>query len=103
MKENEKYRIRLHGHSNGNHHGKIIRVGETKNFFSVAEDAKTSMGTAKELSEARAEVIKDYLVASGVEASRIEVKAWGGKKPIYDKHSVNAKKNIRVEVEIISE
>lgn len=101
MKEDEKLRIRLHGHSNANYHGKIIKVGPSGNFFSVAEDSNTTIGSAKELSEARAEVIKAYLVANGIDESRMEIKAWGGKKPIYDKKGANAKKNIRVEVEII--
>ena len=103
MKENPSFKIRLHGHSNGNYHGKIIKVGPSGNFFSVAEDSRTAMGSAKELSEARAEVIKDYLVANGIEATRMEIKAWGGKRPIYDRKSANAKRNIRVEVEILSE
>lgn len=101
MNENAAIRIRLHGHTNGSYHGKIIRIGPSQNFFSVTQDARTSKGTAKELSESRAEVIKENLVANGVEASRVEVKAWGGKKPLYDKHNANAKKNIRVEVEVL--
>jgi outer membrane protein OmpA-like peptidoglycan-associated protein len=103
MQENLKYKIKLHGHTNGNYHGKIIKVGSDGDFFSVAKDAETTVGSAKELSESRAEVIKDWLVAQGIDASRIEVKAWGGKRPIFDKHSANAKKNIRVEVEVVAE
>jgi outer membrane protein OmpA-like peptidoglycan-associated protein len=102
MRESETSRIRLHGHTNGSYHGKIIRVGPSKNFFSITQDVRTGKGTAKELSESRAEVIKDYLVDNGIDASRIEVKAWGGKKPLYDKHNANAKKNIRVEVEVLA-
>jgi len=102
LTENPHYRIRLHGHTNGNYHGKIISMGPEKNFFSV-DGAVNSVGSAKDLSYNRAEVIKEYLEANGIEASRIEVKAWGGKRPVYDKHSVNAKKNVRVEVEILSE
>jgi outer membrane protein OmpA-like peptidoglycan-associated protein len=101
MRENPGYKILLHGHTNGNYNGKIIKIGENKNFFSL-EGSKSSMGTAKDLSYERAEVIKEYLVANGIEASRMEVKGWGGKKPLYDKHSVNAKRNVRVEVEITS-
>jgi outer membrane protein OmpA-like peptidoglycan-associated protein len=101
MNDNPNYRIRLHGHTNGNYHGKIIRRSSGGDFFSVSKDAKTSQGTAKELSESRAEAIREYLVEKGVDGSRVEVKAWGGKRPIYDKHSANAKKNIRVEVEIL--
>jgi outer membrane protein OmpA-like peptidoglycan-associated protein len=102
MKENLNYRIKLHGHTNGQYHGKIIRVGSDGDFFSVAKDAKTSVGSAKELSQSRAEVIRDYLASKGIDASRIEIKAWGGKKPLFDKNGQSAKKNIRVEVEVLS-
>lgn len=102
LTENPHYRIRLHGHTNGNYHGKIISMGPEKNFFSV-DGSVNSVGSAKDLSYNRAEVIKEYLEANGIAPSRIEVKAWGGKRPVYDKHSVNAKKNVRVEVEILAE
>jgi outer membrane protein OmpA-like peptidoglycan-associated protein len=100
MQENPKYRIRLHGHTNGNYSGKIVVLGDNKNFFSLEGSKKTS-GSAKSLSQARASIIKDYLVDNGVDPSRIEVKAWGGKRPLYDKHSNNARKNVRVEVEVL--
>ena len=102
LDENPRYRIRLHGHTNGNYHGRIITMGENKNFFSL-DGSKSSVGSAKDLSYNRAEVIKEYLQANGIEPSRIEIKAWGGKRPIHDRHSVNAKKNVRVEVEILDE
>ncbi len=102
MQENPNYKIRLHGHANGNYHGKILSVGPDKNFFSL-DGAKQSVGSAKDLSGNRAGVIKEYLVANGIDASRMEVRAWGGKRPIYDKRSVNAQKNVRVEVEILEE
>lgn len=102
MQENPNYKIRLHGHSNGNYHGKILSLGPEKNFFSM-EGAVQGIGSAKDLSGQRAEVIKEYLMANGIAADRIEVKAWGGKKPLYDKHSANAKKNVRVEVEVLAE
>lgn len=102
MQENPKYKIRLHGHTNGNYHGKILSAGPDKNFFSL-DGSVQSVGSAKDLSFNRANVIKEYLVANGIDATRMEVKAWGGKRPIYDKHSVNAQKNVRVEVEILEE
>jgi outer membrane protein OmpA-like peptidoglycan-associated protein len=102
MKENPNYRIRLHGHTNGNYHGKILQLGPDKNFFSL-DGAKQTLGSAKDLSFQRAETIKEYLVVNGIDASRVEIKAWGGKRPIYDRHSANAKKNVRVEVEILQE
>jgi outer membrane protein OmpA-like peptidoglycan-associated protein len=102
MKENAGYKVRLHGHTNGNYHGRILKVGESKNFFSL-DGSVNAVGTAKDLSYERAEVIKDYLVANGINADRIEVKAWGGKKPLFDRHGANAKKNVRVEVEILND
>jgi outer membrane protein OmpA-like peptidoglycan-associated protein len=102
MNENSRYRIRLHGHTNGNYTGKIFTTGPEKNFFTL-EGANQGMGTAKDLSRNRAEVIKEFLVSNGIEPSRMEIKAWGGKRPIFDKNSANAKKNVRVEVEILEE
>lgn len=102
MQESPTRRIRLHGHTNGNYNGKVITIGPDKNFFSM-EGAVSGMGSSKDLSYKRAEVIKEYLVANGIAADRIEIKAWGGKKPLYDKMSVNAKKNVRVEVEILTD
>ncbi len=102
MQENPKYKIRLHGHTNGNYHGKILSMGPDKNLFSL-DGAKQSIGSAKDLSYNRANAIKEYLVVNGIDASRMEIKAWGGKRSIYDKHSVNAQKNVRVEVEILEE
>lgn len=96
------YRIRLHGHTNGNYHGRIITRGDDKSLFTL-EGAKNTIGTAKDLSRLRAEIIKEFLVENGIAADRIEVKAWGGKRPLFDRHSVNAKRNVRVEVEILSE
>jgi outer membrane protein OmpA-like peptidoglycan-associated protein len=102
MEENPKYRIKLHGHTNGHYHGKIISSGSDRNLFSLTGSVQ-SIGSAKDLSGQRAGVIKEYLVTNGISADRIEVKSWGGKRPLYDKHSVNAKKNVRVEVEILDE
>lgn len=102
MKENPKCKIRIHGHTNGNSSGKIIYMGDSQNFFSL-EGTRDSNGSAKALSEARANIIRDYLISNGVEAERMEVKAWGGKKALYDKQSARAKENVRVEVEILEE
>ena len=102
LNENPSYKIRIHGHTNGNASGKIIRMGEPENFYSLA-GTKQGAGSAKKLSEERALVIKEYLISSGVSADRMQVKAWGGKKPIHDKHAVRANENVRVEIEILSE
>lgn len=103
MKENSRYKIMLHGHTNGNSRGRIITVGPSKTFFSLADDVKDGSGSAKELSKQRALVIKDWLISEGIADDRIEIKAWGGGRMIHDKNSQNAKKNVRVDVEIIEE
>lgn len=102
LQENPRYRIRLHGHTNGNYHGKMITMGPDKNFFSL-DGSKQGMGSAKDLSYNRASIIKDYLVSKGIAENRVELKAWGGKRPIYDKRGPSAQKNVRVEVEILEE
>lgn len=103
MTENSRMKIRLHGHTNGHYHGKIIKMGPEKNFFAIGKDAVNTVGSAKDLSYERAEVIKEYLMANAITEDRIEVKGWGGKKPLFDKHSANARKNVRVEVEVVAE
>jgi outer membrane protein OmpA-like peptidoglycan-associated protein len=100
MKENPKYKIKIHGHTNGGAAGKIISIGESKDFFSLTGTVE-SIGTAKKLSKERADVIKKYLLDNGIEATRMEIKAWGGKRPIHDKLSNRAQENVRVEIEIL--
>jgi outer membrane protein OmpA-like peptidoglycan-associated protein len=102
LKENPKYRIRIHGHTNGGSHGKIISMGEGKNFFSLT-GSREGFGSAKKLSEERARVIHTYLTENGIAAHRTHVKAWGGKRPIQDKHSTRASENVRVEIEILED
>ncbi|HEY5918730.1 MAG TPA: OmpA family protein [Chryseolinea sp.] len=103
LNENTNYRITIHGHTNGNAAGKIISMNkDTQNFFSLT-DTNEGFGSAKELSEQRAEIIRDYLVNNGVATSRMEIKAWGGKKPIHDKMSQRAQENVRVEIEILQD
>jgi outer membrane protein OmpA-like peptidoglycan-associated protein len=100
MKENPNYKIRLHGHTNGGGQGKLITMGETDNFFTLTGSVN-GFGSAKALSEERARVISEYLAANGIDAKRMEIKAWGGKRPIFDKHHAKASENLRVEVEIL--
>jgi len=102
MQENPKYKIMLHGHTNGNYHGKILVTSDANNLFSLS-GAHEKRGSARELSKQRAEAIKAYLISNGIAAERIGVRAWGGRRPLYDKHSPNARKNVRVEVEITEE
>lgn len=103
MNSNEKYKIMLHGHTNGNSRGKIITMGPTKNFFELTSDVVDGSGSAKELSYQRALVIKEWLVSQKIDEERIDIKAWGGTRMIHDKHSTNARRNVRVEVEVLED
>lgn len=103
LRENPNYKIKIHGHTNGNASGRIIsKKDNSDNFFSLT-DSKDGFGSAKKLSLERAEIIRDYLLANGVEASRMEVKAWGGKRPLVDKLHTQAQNNVRVEIEILAD
>ena len=104
MQENPGCKVMLHGHTNGNGRGKIIMVGPSKDFFSLSkDDVVNESASAKELSGARAQVIKDWLVSQRIGADRIEVKAWGGGRMLHDKNSQHARRNVRVEVEILED
>lgn len=103
MNSNEKYKIMLHGHTNGNSRGKIITMGPTKNFFELTSDVVDGSGSARELSYQRALVIKEWLVSQKIDEDRIDIKAWGGTRMIHDKHSNNARRNVRVEVEVLED
>ena len=101
MKENANYKIKIHGHTNGGAAGKIISMKEgSESYFSVT-DTKEGFGSAKKLSKARAQVLKTYLVNNGIDEKKLLIKAWGGKKPLYDKFSPQASSNVRVEIEIL--
>jgi outer membrane protein OmpA-like peptidoglycan-associated protein len=103
LKENPNQRIRIHGHTNGNAAGKVISVGKSKDFFTITGDVKEGFGSAKKLSEERALVIQNYLISQGIDAKRMEIKAWGGKKPIYEADHPLARSNVRVEIEILED
>jgi outer membrane protein OmpA-like peptidoglycan-associated protein len=101
LQENPKYKIRIHGHTNGNSAGKIVSMGDSKNFFQLNKDNKEGRGSAKKLSEERALLIQKYLIENGIDPARSEVKAWGGKQPIYEVDHQSAQANVRVEIEIL--
>ena len=104
LQESPNAQVRIHGHTNGNAAGKIITRGDDReNFFYVNAGTREGNGSARELSQERAAVIRDYLISNGIDGGRIEAKGWGGKKPIYGRRTQLAHKNARVEIEVISE
>ncbi len=104
LKENDSLKVRIHGHTNGNSFGRIIKLkDDDSNFFKVTNNNRVTVGSATELSELRAATIKRYLTHNGIENSRMEVKGWGGKRMLYESDGPLAKKNVRVEIEIIKD
>lgn len=103
MRENEDYRIRIHGHTNGNRAGKIITRHDDQEYFALNEGNTEGYGSAKKLSEERAKEIMDFLIANGIAEDRMEIKAWGGKRMVHEKHTNQARYNVRVEIEILEE
>lgn len=102
MNANPKYKIKIHGHTNGSNSGPILEMKDAESYFTLT-GAKNGSGSAKKLSLKRAEVIKEYLAKQGIAAERMELKAWGGKKPLYDKYGNLAAANVRVEIEVLED
>ncbi len=105
MKNSPDLKIVIHGHTNGKSAGKIIALREDGNndFFNINGDHRELSGSAGKLSSERASIVGKYLVSKGINENRIEIKGWGGKKMIYDKHSPDARYNVRVEIEVVEE
>ena len=99
MKDNPNYKIKIHGHCNGNHTRKIIALGADKNYFTI-QGSDERNGSAKELSKLRAEAVQNYLEDNGVARERSTVYAWGGLNMLVPETSTSAKLNDRIEIEI---
>ena len=75
---------------------KISVVGFTDNIGSDAYNQR--------LSERRAQAVKDYLVAHGADAARIEASGRGKNDPVADNKTEKGRaKNRRVEIQVLSE
>lgn len=102
MRNDEKMRIKIHGHTNGNARGKVLHLNlADKQFFSLNESHREDNTSAKKLSEYRAYTIQHWLVGQGIAEDRMEIIGWGGKKMLHDKHDDKAHKNARVEIEVL--
>jgi outer membrane protein OmpA-like peptidoglycan-associated protein len=102
MKSHPTEKICIHGHTNGNDKGKIIKMKpKSADFFSL-ENTVEDYGSAEELSEMRATVIRDYLITNGIGSKRMTIKAWGGKKPLFPVDDAKAEANVRVEIEVLN-
>ena len=101
MKVNPDEKIRIHGHTNGDAPGKIIRRSDENGDFFSLDNTFEDYGSAKELSHQRANLIREYLIANGINKNRMTIKAEGGKKPIFNIDDEKAEANVRVEIEVV--
>ncbi len=101
MKEQVNYKINVHGHCNGNDSRDIIMLGTSTKYFENDPGNQKKAGSAKELTELRAEAVRRYMVSQGIAVERILTKGEGGKMMIYPQTSVYANYNDRVEVEVV--
>jgi outer membrane protein OmpA-like peptidoglycan-associated protein len=97
LSENSSVSIEIQGHTNGDH-----KIAKNKSYASLGEEWNFS-GTAKELSQKRAEVIKNYLINNRIATERLTPKGFGGKKPIIidPQDNEEGQMNIRVEIVIL--
>jgi outer membrane protein OmpA-like peptidoglycan-associated protein len=102
MRDNPNYKIKIHGHCNGNNARRIIALGTTKNYFNIRGSDERN-GTAKELSKLRAEAVQTYLADNGIESNRSEIYAWGALNMLVPQTSNSAKLNDRIEIEILDD
>jgi outer membrane protein OmpA-like peptidoglycan-associated protein len=100
MRENEKYKIKIHGHVNGEGNRDIVSKGTSTEFFRPTNENARENASAKRLSELRADIVMEYLVSQGIDPGRIQTKGEGGKQLLYPKGSTLAGRNDRIEVEI---
>ena len=100
MKENSKYKIKIHGHCNGTQTRESYTMGTSTSFFAMDPTGnKKETISSKDLSYARAETVRAYLVQQGVENDRITLKGEGGKLPLYPEGGTLGQYNDRIEVE----
>lgn len=101
MKMNPTFKIKIHGHNNGNEKGiRIITLGSDKNYFSMARSLSKT-GSAKDLSQLRAETIKSYLIDNGIKKDRVDTYGWGGTVMLVQPGTAAATRlNNRMEIEV---
>ncbi len=101
MKENARYKIKIHAHCNGKADREATLMGTSTQYFATASGNEKKTVSAKQLTAARAEAVKNYLISQGVEGSRIGTMAEGGRIPLYPETGNTSQFNDRVEIEVV--
>ena len=100
LAENSAWKIVIHSHCNAGAKRNIAIPGEG-GYFDLSQATKRS-ASDKQLTAARAETIRDYLVDHGIDSRRISLMAWGSIDPVVQPEAAKAYMNERVEVSVIS-
>ena len=104
MSENNKIKVRIHGHTNTSKLGRILYLEKgDKTFFRLTAKNKETFGPARQLSKKRAETIKYYLESKRIGDNRIETEGHGGSDMLYPNTHPLSYKNKRVEIEILAD
>lgn len=100
LKENPRYKINVHAHCNGTQDRNIVVRGNGQEYFGASTGNQRKTVSAKQLTELRAQLVRDYLVSQGVGSKRITYKGEGGAATIYPVNSALSNRNDRVEIEV---
>lgn len=99
MKEHPSYEILIHSHCNKGARRDLKIRGDDNAYFDL-DAAVEKTGSDKQLTKARAEVIRDFLVDNGIDRKRIGVFGWGSLDNLVSPASANTAINDRIEVEL---
>jgi outer membrane protein OmpA-like peptidoglycan-associated protein len=102
MQMNPGYEIKIHGHCNGNNNRRIIALGNPKNYFDI-RGSDERPGSAKDLTELRAEAVQDYLIENGIDKGRMKTFSWAGNGMLVGETSSSSRLNDRIEIEITAD
>lgn len=100
LKENPEWKIVINSHCNAGAKRDITVPGEGQ-YFDPSQ-GKKRQASDKQLTMARAETIRDYLVDHGVDSGRISLMAWGSLDTIVQPTAARVYLNERVEVAVVS-
>lgn len=101
MKENTRYKIKVHAHCNGKADREATLLGTSTEYFALTDQNTKKKVSAKELTAARAQLIKDFFVSQGIDGSRVGTVAEGGRVPLYPETGRTAQFNDRIEIEVV--
>ncbi len=100
MHSNPYYEIVIHAHCNGRGKREINIPVDRLSFFEP-DSVQTVVGRAKDLTTARAELVRNYLLDNGIEPRRVNIFSWGSSDMLVKPSSEYAHLNDRIEIEFI--